>query len=96
MLFLLRPPQTYMPYWLPRDPPSNAARSEQLQQAYAATRRVAPAAPSPGPPTSPAPPAPPDLVTSLKDLGALRESGALSDEEFASAKAKLLSAADAR
>ena len=95
MLFLLRPPQTYMPYWLPRDPPSRAERDDELQQAYSSTRRVAPATPTAQ--TEPAATAAPrDLVDSLKDLAGLRESGALSEEEFATAKARLLSGSDAR
>lgn len=99
MLFLLRPPQTYMPYWLPRDPPSGAERDDRLQQAYSSTRRVAPASPNPdATPDSAAAPdtAPRDLVAALKDLGTLRDSGALTDAEFATAKAKLLSSSDAR
>ncbi|HEX3334056.1 MAG TPA: SHOCT domain-containing protein [Acidimicrobiales bacterium] len=90
MIFLLRPPQTYMPYWLPRDPPSRAGWDDQLQKAYSSTRRVAPARPNPNPDPGAAA-SPRDLVAALKDLGALRESGALSDEEFETAKAKLLS-----
>jgi hypothetical protein len=92
MLFLLRPPQTYMPYGLPRDPPSSAERDDQLDRAYSSTRRVAPATPNPDPAAAP----PRDLVAELKDLGALRESGALSDQEFETAKAKLLSGPDDR
>ena len=89
MLFLLRPPQTYLPYWLPRDPASRAVRDRQLQKAYSSTRRVPPAAPSPDPA------APGDLVRALRDLGALHQSGALSQEEFQAAKAKLLNGTDA-
>ncbi len=95
MLFLLRPPQTYMPYWLPRDPPSSEARSHQLQKAFSSTRRIAAATPSADTAPPPVPAAPGDLVAALKDLGALHESGALSDDEFATAKARLLSGTDA-
>ena len=88
MLFLLRPRQTYMPYALPRDPESTETRNEQLDQAYSSTRRVAATAPSPD--TGPGDDAPRDVVADLKDLGALHESGALTEEEFAAAKAKVL------
>jgi hypothetical protein len=93
MLFLLRPPQTYMPYSLPRDPPSSAERGDQLDKAYSSTRRVASTMPSPDPAATAARRG---LVAELQDLAELRESGALSDEEFEMAKAKLLSGADAR
>jgi hypothetical protein len=90
MLFLLRPRQTYMPYALPRDPASTDERSEQLHRAYTSTRRVA--APALSPDAGPGAEAPRDVVAALKDLGALHESGALTDDEFAAAKAKVLSA----
>jgi hypothetical protein len=51
------------------------------------------AAPPPPPPAAPAPPTPAggdDLVAQLKQLGDLKTSGVLSDEEFEAAKAKLL------
>ena len=87
MLFLLRPRQTYMRYALPRDPKATETWNEELHKAYSSTRRVAAPAPSPGPGTG----APRDVVAALKDLGALHESGALTDEEFAAAKATVLS-----
>ncbi len=43
-------------------------------------------APAPPPPAAPAP----DLVTQLKDLAALRDSGVLTDAEFQTQKARLL------
>jgi hypothetical protein len=89
MLFLLRPRQTYMPYALPRDPESTETRNEQLHKAYSSTRRVAAGTPAPDP--GPRAAAPRDVVAALKDLGALHESGALTDEEFAAAKATVLS-----
>jgi hypothetical protein len=89
MLFLLRPRQTYMPYALPRDPKGTETWNEELHRAYASTRRVAAPAPSPDP--GPGQQAPRDVVDALKDLGALHESGALTDEEFAAAKATVLS-----
>ncbi|MGG7101970.1 SHOCT domain-containing protein [Rhodococcus sp. 24CO] len=48
----------------------------------------------PPPPQQAAPAAPPagdDLVSKLQELGRLHQSGVLSDEEFAAAKARLLS-----
>ena len=43
------------------------------------------------PPPPPAASSEDDLIEKLKDLASLHDAGALSDEEFASAKAKLLS-----
>jgi hypothetical protein len=88
MLFLLRPPQTYVRYSLPRDPRQQEAWNQEVQQAYGSTRRVAPATPAPSPPAT-------DLVATLKDLGELHQSGALTDDEFAAAKARLLAQPDA-
>ena len=81
MLFLYRPPQTYMPYSLPRHRMDQAQYNRQLQEKFDATRRVTPAAPAT---------VERDPVSALKDLAALHESGALTDAEFAAAKAKLL------
>ncbi len=86
MLFLLRPRQTFMPYPLPRTQPEQEAYRRELEQGYASTRRVSP-------PAAPASEAP-DLASSLTELAELNHSGALSDEEFAAAKAKLLGPAD--
>jgi hypothetical protein len=80
MLFLYRPRQTWMPYYLPRNPERQAQYNRELQERFAATRRVAPAAPA----------ADHDPVADLKELGALHDAGLLTDEEFAAAKAKLL------
>ncbi len=48
----------------------------------------------PPPPPAPAAPAPPtvgpDMVKQLTDLAALRDSGVLTDEEFAAQKARIL------
>jgi Short C-terminal domain len=87
MLFLLRPPQTYVRYSLPRDPRQQEAWNQEVQHAYGSTRRVAPA--------TPASTASDDLVATLKDLGELHRSGALTDDEFAAAKARLLAQQDA-
>ncbi len=86
MLFLLRPRQTYMPYVLPRNQTEQASYHRELEQAYHSTRRVAP--PDPGAPGGT------DLAARLKELGELHASGALSDEEFTAAKAKVLAPAD--
>jgi len=83
MLFLYRPPQTWMPYSLPRNRTDQAAYNRQLQAKFDATRRVPPAVPA-------AAPAQRDTVTALKDLAELRASGALTDAEFDALKAKLL------
>jgi hypothetical protein len=42
------------------------------------------------PPQAPPPAAAPDPIAQLKELAALRDSGALTEEEFAEQKAKLL------
>jgi hypothetical protein len=81
MLFLLRPRQTWMPYALPRDRVQQDAYNEQSRQAYASTRRVPPAAPAP---------TQRDPIADLKALAELHRSGALTDTEFAAAKAKAL------
>jgi hypothetical protein len=81
MLFLYRPPQTWMPYSLPRNQTQQAAYNRQLQDQFASTCRVPPAVPAP---------APRDPVAGLKDLDALHRSGGLTDAEFQAAKAKLL------
>lgn len=59
----------------------------QQQQAQAAQQ---PPAPAPAPAAAPAP-GKPDITGELQKLAQLHQSGALSDEEFASAKQKLLS-----
>ena len=89
MLFLLRPRQTYLPYALPRDPKGTETWNEELHKADSSTRRVAAPALSPGPGSGEE--APRDVVAALKDLGALHESGALTDDEFAAAKNTVLS-----
>jgi multidrug resistance efflux pump len=60
--------------------------NEQAQAAYAQSQ-------APPPPAAPAPSAAPaqaDSTAELERLAKLHESGALSDEEFAAAKSKLL------
>jgi len=88
MLFLLRPRQTYMPYALPRSRLEQDAYNQQLREAYASTRRVAPYAPE-----SP-PAARRDPIAQLKELGELHRSGVLTDAEFAAEKAKVLQTDD--
>jgi len=77
VLFLYRPRQTWMPFSLPRNRTEQAAYNRQLQQRFDTTRRVAPAAPR-------------DPIADLKQLGELHQTGVLTDQEFADAKAKLL------
>ncbi len=63
--------------------------NDQAQQAYAATQ--APAQPAPAPAPAPAAPAPAgDTTAELERLAQLHQSGALTDDEFAAAKSKLL------
>ncbi|MFG2445310.1 SHOCT domain-containing protein [Nocardia fluminea] len=59
------------------------------QQAYA--QQQAPPPPQQAPPPPPAPSAGDDTVAQLGKLAELHSAGALSDAEFAAAKAKLLS-----
>ena len=58
----------------------NAAAQQAVAQQQAAAAPAAPAAASGGT----------DIVAELQKLGALKEQGILTDEEFAAAKAKLL------
>jgi hypothetical protein len=83
MLFLLRPRQTWMPYALPRSREQQDAYNRQLHDAYGSTRRVDPSAAG-GDQASAAP------LEGLKELASLHKSGALTDDEFATAKAKIL------
>ena len=87
MLFLLRPRQTYMPYALPRSRLEQDAYNQQLREAYASTRRVAPYAPE-------SPPTRRDPIAQLRELGELHRSGVLTDAEFAAEKAKVLQTDD--
>jgi hypothetical protein len=76
-----------MPYRVPRQPSQQNAYNRQLQEEFAATRRVAPPQPTPdATPTAPAR----DPIADLKDLAQLHASGVLNDAEFAAAKAKIL------
>jgi len=64
-----------------------AAQAQQDAIDAAAARAVANAAPAPAAPAAPAD----DLTSKLTQLASLHSQGILSDAEFASAKAKLLS-----
>jgi hypothetical protein len=76
---------------------SNRVSRRQASQ-WAERGQGAPAYMSEQPPPQPQyeqpPPAPaaaqPDMITQLKELGALHEQGVLTDEEFAAQKAKVL------
>jgi hypothetical protein len=85
MLFLYRPRQTWMPFRPPRQRTDQDGYNLRMQQAYSATRRVAPYTP-----VTFETAAVEDPVARLRELAQLHESGALSDAEFAAAKAKVL------
>lgn len=63
------------------------AAQQQMQIDAAARNAVAQSAPA----SPPAAPAGDDMIAKLQQLAALKESGVLSDDEFAAAKQKLLS-----
>lgn len=73
----------------------NNARAEmsELRKRISAAKQTTVNVTLPAPPPAPAQIAPPneDLVAKLAKLGELRDAGVLSDEEFAAAKARLLS-----
>ena len=71
-----------MPYAFPRGNAQQDYYRRQLQEAYGSTRRVAPYAPAPPVPTAR------DPIADLKELALLHQSGALTDAEFAAAKAR--------
>jgi hypothetical protein len=85
MLFLYRPRQTWMPFRPPRIRTDQDGYNLRMQQAYSATRKVAPYMPATAEPA-----APQDPVARLTELARLHESGALSDAEFVTAKATVL------
>jgi hypothetical protein len=87
VLFLYRPRETRMPFYLPRRD-GQLSYYWHLQDQFEATRRVAPAAPTGG--DAPAPPDDADVVAKLERAAALHRSGALADAEFEALKAKLL------
>jgi Short C-terminal domain len=85
MLFLYRPRQTWMPFRPPRPRTDQDGYNVRMQRAYSATHRVAPYTPA----ASGAAGAE-DPVARLRELAQLHDEGALSDAEFAAAKAKVL------
>jgi hypothetical protein len=89
MLFLYRPRQTWLPYPSPRRGTQQSAYNRELQEKFSATRRVPPPRPA-STTTAAGPGAEADVTARLRDLGQLHAEGALSDEEFAAAKAKVL------
>ena len=86
MLFLYRPRQTYLPIKVPRNMSSQQQRAYnlQMQNQFDSTRRV-----------TPAPPAATerDPIDALQRLGDMHAAGTLTDEEFATAKSKVLGTA---
>ncbi len=94
VLFLYRPRQTWMPYRLPRQTTQQDAYNRHLQKAYEATRRVPRGAP--GAVNALATAVKGDTLADLKELAELHATGALSDEEFATAKATVLGAEEHR
>jgi hypothetical protein len=83
MLFLYRPRQTYMPYSLPRNRTAQGAYNRDLQSRFDATRPTGGTAPA-------LPTAPRTTIDQVEALAALHDAGTLTDEEFATAKARLL------
>jgi hypothetical protein len=79
MLFLYRPPQTYLPYSLPRNLAQQTAYNRQMQAKFQSTRRL--------PPPVPAPERDPEA--DLAQLEEFRRSGFLTTAEYDAAKAKL-------
>ena len=65
---------------------------EQRGQAYAAGAADYQQAAAPPPPPAPAAPAEDPMIAQLKQLAELHSQGILSDDEFAAAKAKLITA----
>ena len=66
-----------------------AAKAEAYDQQQAAAQQQAYAAPPPPPPQPAAAPQA-DMLTQLQQLGELKASGVLTEEEFAAQKAKIL------
>ena len=84
MLFLLRPPQTRLPLALPRDPRGQAEWNRLARDSYTSTRRVSSADTGTRR----------DDIASLRELASLHDAGALTDHEFALAKARVLGTND--
>ncbi len=69
---------------------AKAGTNKAMQQEGAAQAQPAPAAPPPAPVAAAPAPAEDDTITRLQKLADLHSSGALTDEEFAAAKAQVL------
>jgi len=83
MLFLYRPRETYMPFARPFARTNQAAYNRTLQTKFQASRRVAPAPVATAIEQR-------DPTAQLEQVTRLHQSGALTDEEFAAAKAMVL------
>ena len=66
------------------------AYNEQAAEAYETTQAPPPPPPQPAYAQAPAAAPPPDSIAELERLARLHESGALTDQEFAAAKARAL------
>ena len=77
-----------MPFRPPRQRTDQDGYNLRMQRAYSATQRVAPYTPATAAATTE------DPVARLRDLTQLHDEGALSDAEFAAAKAKVLGLGD--
>ena len=66
------------------------AEADQDDRISALEQQQAPPAPAPQAPAAPAAAAPSPMIDQLNQLAALHQQGALTDTEFATAKAKLL------
>jgi hypothetical protein len=74
-----------MPFPLPREPTEQDRYRRRQQESFEATRRVAPPLP-----TVDSTPRSQDPIADLERLGRLHASGVLNDDEFSTAKARLL------
>jgi hypothetical protein len=79
VLFLYRPRQTWMPYRLPRNLVAQTAYNRSVQEQFDATRQI----PAPEPSRT-------DPLDQVQALAEMHAAGTLTDEEFASAKARVL------
>jgi hypothetical protein len=76
-----------MPFRVPRNISQQRAYNREMQERFDQTRQHVPAESQPSR-------MPDDPISALKDLAQLHDSGALTDDEFTAAKAKLLDADD--
>ncbi len=75
--------------WAEKDQQQADAQADEQQQAYE-QQQPPQQAYAPPPPPEPAAPAQADVLGQLQQLGELRSSGVLTEEEFAAQKAKIL------